>query len=70
MPELTKRQKDMLKLIADNPSITKEELAQKLSVGTTTIAKDITKLKKAKIIARDGSKQKGAWEILKNVSNL
>ena len=60
------KQKWIVVLLAENPSIGFEELAEKLSVSRRTVASDISALKKKNVIQRVGSDKNGQWEIVIN----
>lgn len=69
--ELTDRQKVILEMIADDPSLTakamSEKMSEKDSVNERTIERDIAKLKKTGILIRKGGRKDGEWVI--NVKN-
>ena len=69
--ELTDRQKVILEMIADDPSLTakamSEKMSEKDSVNEITIERDIAKLKKMGILIRKGGRKDGEWVI--NVKN-
>ncbi len=60
---LAENQKKIVLLIIQNQRISKRELAKKLGISTTAIDKNITTLKKKKIIKRIGPDKGGHWEI-------
>ena len=49
-----------------NPSITRENLANKLDVSIATLKRELTSLRKKGYISRSGSDKNGLWIILKN----
>jgi len=53
-----------IKLVADNPSITTEQLAMALKCSSRTVARHIKQLKEAEVLKRIGSDKEGAWEII------
>ncbi|UNY99382.1 putative DNA binding domain-containing protein [Zhouia spongiae] len=59
---LTKRQKEVLKLIAANPSITYNEIAEALSINESAVGKHITAIKNKGFLERHGD-TRGYWEI-------
>ena len=65
--ELTDRQKVILEMIADDPSLTAKAMSEKDSVNERTIERDIAKLKKTGILIRKGGRKDGEWVI--NVKN-
>ena len=50
-----------------NPSITREDLANRLGVSLTTLKRELTSLKKKGYITRCGSDKNGQWLIIKNI---
>ena len=56
---------EILRLMKDNPSITISELAESLRLTIKGIEYQITKMRKQKIINREGSRKAGIWKILK-----
>jgi ATP-dependent DNA helicase RecG len=62
---LVKNQKKILKLISRKPCISKREIAEKISISTTAVDKNIAMLKKRGLIKRIGSAKSGYWEIVK-----
>ena len=59
---LTKRQKEVLKLIATNPSITYSEIAEALGINESAVGKHITAIKNKGFLERHGD-TRGYWEI-------
>ena len=59
---LTKRQKEVLKLIATNPSITYNEIAEALSINESAVGKHITAIKNKGFLVRQGD-TRGYWKI-------
>ena len=62
---LTKRQQEILELIIENPSISRNQLANKLNINESAIQKHIESLKKKKYLKRDSSTT-GYWTIINN----
>lgn len=62
--ELTGNQLSILGLLEDDNSLTRQQLAEKLSVSPETIKKNIEKLKAKKILKRIGPDKGGHWEIV------
>lgn len=54
----------LLKLIAQNPSITQIQLAEKMGVTDRTIKRKMKSLQEKGFIQRANGKGKGHWEIL------
>ena len=55
----------ILQLISENHSITTSQMAEKLQMARSGIAKQIKKLQENGIIARIDSDKGGQWEIIK-----
>ena len=55
--KLTKRQKEVLMLIVENPSIEQEELVAILGINRSAIQKHINVMKNSNIIERIGGKK-------------
>lgn len=60
---MTPRQKSILNIIKDNPSISMVEIADKISVSISTIEREIPKM--THILRHIGPKKGGHWEIIK-----
>ncbi|MFH1856911.1 MAG: winged helix-turn-helix transcriptional regulator [Candidatus Omnitrophota bacterium] len=54
----------VLSLIRGNPSISAQEMADKIGISSRAIEKRISKLKANKIIKRIGPAKGGHWEVL------
>ena len=65
--QLTERQYDILLSIKDNVSITREQLAQRLSISDSTIKRELAVLKDKGYLNRDGGKTYGKWIVLKEI---
>ncbi|HJE39522.1 MAG TPA: HTH domain-containing protein, partial [Candidatus Amulumruptor caecigallinarius] len=61
---LTARQAEIVSIIKRNPSISLNEIAAKLGVGTTTVDREVKKLKG--VIKRVGARNGGYWEIIES----
>ena len=62
---LVESQKRIIKLIEENPYISKSELSKKVGISTTAIDKNILKLKDKGLLKRVGPDKGGYWEIIK-----
>ena len=62
---LNETQKNIIKLIKNNPSITQKEIAKELKITRDGVKYNISVLKEMNIIIREGSNKKGNWKILK-----
>ena len=60
-----KRKQAIVGLIRSNPSITIDEIAEKLGVNEKTIRRDLKELRDNNIIIREGGNYGGRWVILK-----
>lgn len=58
------KEKELLTLIQNKPTITQHELAESLGWTISNVKYYMTKLKAKKILKRVGSNQKGNWKIL------
>ena len=65
--ELTERQYDILLVIKDNVSITREQLAHRLGISDSTIKRELAVLKNKGYLNRDGGKTYGKWIVLKPI---
>ncbi len=61
---LAESQKTILKLIKENPYISKKELSEAIGISTTAVDKNITRLKKEGMLKRIGPDKGGHWEIV------
>jgi len=62
---LAESQKIILKLIKENPYISKKELSKTIGISTTAIDKNITRLKKKGVLKRIGPDKGGYWKVVK-----
>ena len=60
---LVESQKEILRLISQNPYISKQELSNKIGISTTAIDKNISKLKQKGLLKRIGPAKGGHWEV-------
>ena len=60
---LTINRIEMLKMIIQNPTITKIEMAQAIGISSTAIDKNLDDMRD-KLIRRVGSKKSGLWEVI------
>ena len=61
---LAENQRLMLELIAENPRISKREMAEKIGISTTAIDKNINALKTRGLLTRIGSDKGGHWKVV------
>jgi ATP-dependent DNA helicase RecG len=62
---LAESQKRILKLIKENPYISKKELSEIIGISTTAIDKNIIRLKKEGLLKRIGPDKGGYWEVVR-----
>lgn len=62
--KLTERQQKMLNLIKESPTISAKQMSETLSVTTRTIERDLSMMKKAGVLKREGKDNNGAWIII------
>ena len=58
---LTGRQKAILEMMKERPSITREELIESLGLSLATLKREIAALRANGFISREGSRKNGAW---------
>lgn len=61
--KITERQRFILNLINNTPTITGKQLSETLSVSQRTIERDLASLKEKGILTRKGKDNDGSWEI-------
>ncbi|MCL2101241.1 MAG: winged helix-turn-helix domain-containing protein, partial [Fibromonadales bacterium] len=59
--KLSKTQKKIIALVAKNGNISQLEIAEKMKINTSTIYRNIQKLKQLGILVRKGSDKTGVW---------
>ncbi len=64
---VNERQRAILSAMKQFPSITRDELANKLDVSLATLKRELTSLRKRGYIARSGSDKNGQWLILRKI---
>ena len=57
--------KMVLAVIAENPRLSKEKIAEKIGKSRATVTRALAKLVEDNVIRRVGSDKSGYWEILK-----
>ena len=62
--KLTDRQKKILKLIKESPTITGRQMSEILSVSQRTIERDLSALQKIGVLKREGKDNDGLWIIV------
>lgn len=61
---LNHTERKIIRLMKENNSISKKELAESLDISITAIDKNIAKLKKKKVLTREGPAKGGYWRVL------
>lgn len=59
--KLTERQLKILNLIKESPTISAKQMSETLSVSTRTIERDLSLMKKAGVLKREGKDNDGVW---------
>ena len=62
--KLTERQQKMLNLIKESPTISAKQMSETLSVTTRTVERDLSLMKKAGVLKREGKDNDGMWVII------
>ena len=62
----TPRQEKLISIIKKNDRVTTDEMKEKLKVSISTVNRDITALKEAQVLIREGGDNGGRWIILKS----
>lgn len=62
--KLTERQYEIIKLIKNSPSISAREMSEILSVTSRTVERDLSAIKDAGALRREGSDKDGVWVII------
>ena len=60
----TTKQKEIIKIIAENPHISAKEMAEKLNLTVDGVRYHLTKMRRAGLIRYDGSTKLGQWVIM------
>ena len=61
---LNETQRNIIKLLKNEPSITQKEIAKELSITRDGVKYNMNVLKELGIVVREGSTKKGSWKIL------
>lgn len=65
--KLTERQRKILNLIKELPTITAKQMSETLSVSPRTIERDLSLMKKVGILRRDGKDNDGVWVVIESI---
>lgn len=63
--QFTEKDKEVLKVIQQNPELTQREMALELGWSVDRVKYYLNKMKKLQVIKRVGSSHKGHWEMLR-----
>ncbi|MBQ8867581.1 MAG: putative DNA binding domain-containing protein [Bacteroidaceae bacterium] len=63
--KLTERQQKILRLIKKSPTFSAKQMSETLSVSQRTIERDLSLMKKAGILKREGKDNNGVWIVIK-----
>lgn len=61
---VNERQQTILSIMKQNPSIIRENLANKLGISLATLKRELTSLRKEGYITRSGSDKNGQWIVV------
>ena len=61
---VNERQQTILSIMKQNPSIIREDLANKLGISLATLKRELTSLRKEGYITRNGSDKNGQWIVV------
>lgn len=62
--KFTERQRKILILIKESPTITGRQMSEILSVSQRTIERDLSALQKSGILKREGNDNGGVWVVV------
>ncbi len=62
--KLTERQQKILNLIKESPAISAKKMSETLSVTARTVERDLSLMKKAGILKREGKDNDGVWIVM------
>ena len=62
--KLTERQQKILNLIKESPTISAKQMSETLSVTTRTVERDLSLMKNAGVLKREGKDNDGVWAII------
>jgi ATP-dependent DNA helicase RecG len=65
--KLTERQQKILNLIKESPTISAKQMSETLSVTTRTIERDLSLMKKAEVLKREGKDNNGKWIVIESL---
>ena len=65
--KLTERQQKIVNLIKESATITAKQMSETLSVTTRTIERDLSMMKKAGVLKREGKDNDGVWVVIESI---
>lgn len=65
--KLTERQQKILNIIKESATITAKQMSETLSVTTRTIERDLSMMKKAGVLKREGKDNDGVWVVIESI---
>ncbi len=66
--EISDRQRIILELLQDSPTLSATELSQKTGMTSRTIQRDLADLQEKGILSREGGRKEGRWIMLKKIN--
>ena len=63
--QLTDRQKEISKMMLNNPRISVKEMSLVLSLAERTIKRDVAAMQKMGVLVREGNTSAGHWVVIK-----
>ena len=65
--KLTERQQKIVNLIKESATITAKQMSETLSVSPRTIERDLSMMKKAGVLKREGKDNDGVWVVIESI---
>ena len=65
--KLTERQQKIVNLIKESATITAKQMSETLSVTTRTIERDLSMMKMAGVLKREGKDNDGVWVVIESI---
>lgn len=62
--ELTERQRKIIDLVKESPSMTAKQMSETLSVSRRTVERDISVMREMGVIRREGKDNNGMWSLI------
>lgn len=61
--KLTERQRKIIELVRESPSMTAKQMSETLSVSQPTVERDISVMREMGVIKREGKDNNGKWRL-------